>query len=342
MPVIKGKATRARFTSLKLNELSTVDRPAQPGALATIMKRHTAADPSLMAVAVAKYVCEEDGAHTFQEVLQANAFDEKIWPMVSALTQAIRSIMGDKETPQGDKEAKVTQSVDEFLSAVREIAPTAEKQLAELISKRTDTMPKTIEQLQAEVSDLTSKNATLTSERDAATVRADKAEADLATEKSAHSETQKKLTEATDEVITVGGTELRKSVAGEANFSVAKALADERDMARFEKRVETEFSHLPGTVAEKALVLKSIAGLPEDARKAHEAILTSAENMASAGFTRLGQGGGTSPTAKAAEDGFMAKVAEIKKRDNCADHEAMSKARREFPAEFEAYSSAAN
>lgn len=39
MPIIDGKVVRARYTKLKLNEISSVDNPAQAGALAAIMKR---------------------------------------------------------------------------------------------------------------------------------------------------------------------------------------------------------------------------------------------------------------------------------------------------------------
>jgi len=39
MPIIDGKVVRSRYTSLKIAELSAVDRPAQSGALALIMKR---------------------------------------------------------------------------------------------------------------------------------------------------------------------------------------------------------------------------------------------------------------------------------------------------------------
>jgi polyhydroxyalkanoate synthesis regulator phasin len=345
-----GSISRARFTSLKLAELSSVDRPAQPGALAVIMKRDDAprspaAQPSIMALAVAKYISEDDGAHTFGEVLQANEFDEKIWPMVSALSQSIRSIMGDTGIKAADKEAKVTQSVDEFLAAVRAISPEAatasEKRLAELISKKDSTMPKTIDELTAKVEELAGQLASANTLATAEKARADKAEGELATEKTAHGETRKALTEATDEVITVGGAELRKSAAGEANFSVAKALADERDMAKIEKRAETEFGHVAGTVAEKALVLKAAQTMTEDARKALDAILTSAETMAKGAFGRIGGGAGPSATvAKAAEE-FDGKVAEIAKRDGISQPEAMTKARREHPELFDAMQDAA-
>jgi hypothetical protein len=243
MPVIDRKVVRARYTSLKLNELSSVDRPAQPGALAVILKRH------------------------------------------------------EGEAP----------------------------------------MPKTVEQLEGELAKALADNADMSAEVAALKAAKDKADQCASDAMEEAKEAKKALAAATDEVISVGGQELRKSVVGEGNFSVAKALRDERDMAQFEKRAETEFAHVAGTTAEKAAVLKSFAAMPEDARKAAESILTAAEKMAAAGFARLGHSdGSTTPTQKAAESTFTSKVAEIRKRDNISETEAMRKARIEFPAEFAA------
>ena len=334
-----GSVTRARFTSLKLGELSSVDRPAQPGALATIMKRDDTprapvakASPSILAMAVAKYVSDEDGAHTFSEVLQANEFDEKIWPMTSALSQSIRSIMGDKDIKGPDKETKVTQSVDEFLAAVRDLSPPAEKKLAELISKRNDTM-KTVAELIAENPALKAHIEGIEQERDTA-------KSALATEQTAHGETKKALTEATDEVIKVDGQDVRKSAVGDASFQVFKSLDNRATMATLEKRASDEFGHVVGTATEKAAVLKAAASMDEPTRKAFDAILTSAEQMAKGAFGRFGSGAGNDQpgnedVAKAVST-FEGKVSEIAKRDGIGSSDAMRKARSEFPAEFAA------
>lgn len=339
MPVIDGKVVRSRYTKLDLRELSSVDNPAQPGALASIMKRHDPAappaQPSLVAMAVAKYVDSDDGAHTFAEVLQENEFDEKIWPMVSALSQSIRSIMGDRAIAAADKETKVTQSVDEFLAAVRDISPAAEKKLVELISKKDDPMPKTVAELIAENPALKSHIESIESERDTAK-RA------LETEQTAHTTTKNALVAATEETITVEGTEIKKSVVGEAQFSVVKVLQQQAQTASLEKRASESYGHLTGTTAEKAKVLGAIESIPnEDVRKAATAILDSAEKMASGGFRMIGSGEVPEEVRKAKGD-FTAKVAEIQKRDNIAEHEAMRKAREEHPDLFEAYRTAAD
>lgn len=342
MPIVNGQKVRSRYTALKLGELSGVDRPAQIGARALIMKRapdDLPAAPSVLALAVAKYVDDDDGAHTFDEVLAENEFDEKVWPMVSALSQSVRSIMGDKAVTGTDREAKIATTVDEFLSAVRAIGPEpaadSEKRLAALISKRKTDMTE-LEKALAKVAELTgqltSANALVTAEK----ARADAAETSLTTEKAAHSETKKALVEATDETLTVGGQEIRKSVVGEGQFSVTKALMGERDAAKVEKRVEAEFAHVAGTTAEKALVLKAAAALDEPTQKALDAILASAENMAAAGFDRLGAGGGpVNEDVRKATGDFATKVAEIKKRDNCTNIEANKRAREENPELFD-------
>jgi hypothetical protein len=339
MPVIDGKVVRARYTALKLGELSSVDRPAQPGALATIMKRADppVVDPAVVAE-VAKYVCEDDGAHTFTEVLTENEFSDRIWPYTDALVQSIRSIVGDGSLSGGERETKVKNSVDEFLAAVRQISPETEKRLSQLVKQGGATMPKSVEELQGEIDTLKSQNTTLTSERDAALAKATTAEEDKKKAMEECATAKAALITATDEVLTVDGTEIRKSVVGEASFTVNKALLGRAEMAEFEKRAETEFRHVVGTAVDKAKVLKAASVLPEETKKAFDAILNAAEKMSAQGFGSLGTNGGTAtPTAKAAEATFMGKVSEIAKRDGIPQYQAMQKARTECPEEFAAY-----
>lgn len=346
---------KRRLTSLKLSAIAAVDFPCQEGARALLMKRRT--DPPALsecAKLVAKYVSEDDGAHSFDEVLQENQFSEAVWPLTDAFTQAIRSIMGDKTIAQADREAKIAESVDEFLVAVRSKAPPAEaakieSELAELVKEGVSDM-KTVEELTREVEKLTGQMTaataqigTLTTEKAAAVERAEKAEGELATEKAAHGETKKALVAASDETIKVGEREIKKSAVGEDMFALAKGQQEEAELARAEKRAEAEFPHVVGTAAEKATVLRAIDALPEPAQKAAQAILVSAEKMAAAGYERFGAGGGEEPesVAKAKAD-FEGKVSEIEKRDSCPRTTAMQKARTEHPDLFEAYQAALN
>lgn len=194
----------------------------------------------------------------------------------------------------------------------------------------------TVEELNAKVAELTgqltSANALVASEK----ARADGLQTQLDAEKTAHSTTKAALVTATDESIVVGGQTISKSAVGDAQFTVMKALHEESATTRFEKRAELEFAHVTGTPAEKAAVLKHLDTLPADnaARKAAEAILTSAEKMAKAGFANLGSSNDRTPSAKQAQVDFEGKVEEIMARDKLTKVKAMSKARREFPELF--------
>lgn len=243
MPVINGKPRKARYTSLKLEELSSVDRPAQTGAKAVIMKRH-----------------HDDELH-----------------------------------------------------------------------KRGTTMTKTIEELTAENADLTAKLAKACGELDDLKAKMGEQETEL-------EETKKSLAAATDETVSVGGESFRKSEVGDVSFRAMKAMANERDTARFEKAASEQYPTLVGTATEKGAVLKAMATMDTETAKALTSILDAAEKMAKAGFDRIGTAypGVSQPTAKAAQATYDAKVAEIAKRDGISQTAAMQKARTEFPDEFAA------
>lgn len=339
---------RRNLKNLRLRAIAVVDNPCQEHAKALVIK----SAPSLEEMSLAtlepfiKYICENDGAHSFSEVLSENKFSQDVWPCVDALSQSIRSIVGDGSLTGGEREAKISASVEQFLTSVRDISPEVSKQLEPLlVRKRDDPMPKTVEELEKQVGELTgqltSANALVASEKaraDAAEKAKtdamsdkDKAEAECKTAKAA-------LAAATEEVLKVGEIEVKKSEVGEAQFNLTKGLQSEATMARLEKRATEEFPQVVGTAAEKALVLKAIEGKPEDdpTRKALEAILTAAQKMTAAGFGRIGGQGGVEPTVKAAQGTFDAKVSEIQKRDSIGRSKAMSKARSEFPAEYAA------
>jgi hypothetical protein len=351
---------KRNLQNLKLRAIAAVDRPCQEHAKVFAIKR--APDETDREEAIeflAKWVGEGDGAHTFREVLRVNQFSEKIWPCVDAFTQSIRSIVGDASLTGAARAEKISASTGEFLAAVTEIAPDVSKRLEPLVRKD-ETMPKTVEELQADLNkvngELTSATALVASEK----ARADAAEAalatantelaaakaeggELATVKAELATVKAELVKATDETVTAGGQTIRKSEVGAAQFSVVKALADDREIAQLEKRANTEFRHVVGNETEKALVLKHIGSLPEasETRKAFEAILNSAEKMAAQGFKNLGRSDGQlSETGKAAVQKFEQKVDAVANADKCSRMEAMAKVRREEPALFAEYQEA--
>lgn len=263
MPIIDGKVHRSRYTSLKLNELSSVDRPAQPGALALIMKRHD-----------------------------------------------------DTPTPTPTPTPTATKGDDmELKDALAKI----------------ETLTGQMTAANAQITDLTAK---VTTEKE----RADKAEADLKTEAEAHTATKAELVKATDEEITVGGETMKRSEVGEQPFRLAKAMRDERDMARIEKRVETEFAHLAGKAEERAALVKAVEAIKdEETRKAVEAILAAAEKVTIAAFSSRGQSYEQNQTEKAALASFDAEVSKIMAEDKISKDAAMEKVRKAKPDLFKQY-----
>jgi hypothetical protein len=161
-----------------------------------------------------------------------------------------------------------------------------------------------------------------------------------------------KAAPADDETVTIAGQTIAKSVVGDGPFAIFKAQAEElekaktdiakerdlREMAELKKRADDEFAHVPGTVEERALMLKALAPLDPKVRKSFETVMTQAEKLSKAAFETLGHKGGKTEV----NGDFEKKVAEIRKRDNCSRVDALSKARTEHPDEYAQFQDSAN
>lgn len=339
MPIINGKKVKSRFTSLMLKEISSVDNPAQPDALGAVIKRM---DPLPETIdCICKYVGIDDGAHTFREVLSENKFSEQIWPFTDALSQSIKSIVGDDGIEANKREEKIRASVEEFLDAVSEISPSVHKSLSRLLTKEESKMSKTVEQLEQDLAKANAKIEDLKKQHaDALAEKADEVKA----AKEDLTAAQKALDAATEEVVKVEGQEVKKSEVGAAQFAMVKSLVQKDERRELEKRATEMLPSVSGSAAAKAALLKAAESIEdEDVRKEATEILTSAEKMVSLGFDRNGSNDldGTAETKKVA-DAFNEKVNEVAKRDNISISKAMGIARREFPQEFEAYQQTAN
>lgn len=158
-----------------------------------------------------------------------------------------------------------------------------------------------------------------------------------------------KRTRLRDEILEIGDRTIAKSDVGDDLFEVlkaqaeetervAKALDDERDLrelVEFAKVAEDQLSHLPGSVEEKARLLKNLSEyLDDDERKLLTKMLVSGDRSAGTAFRTFGHKidkGLGSPAS------FQKRVAAIKSRDGCSNIEAMQKARREDPEAYDAY-----
>lgn len=156
-----------------------------------------------------------------------------------------------------------------------------------------------------------------------------------------------------DESVVVAGVTIYKSKVGDGTFEVLKAqqkqLDDQKDeiakaneaaeVAKIEKRVDAEFKNVVGKTDVKAKLFRHVAKAGKDVQDAFETIMKAAEQLTTRGFERVGHGNGKVDVSKG-ERAFLTKVSEIQSRDKITKHQAMSKAREEFPEEFEAYQSA--
>lgn len=341
-----GAIIRGRFMTLKLDELSAVDMPAQEGAQAVIMKRASADHPIL------KYVCTEDGAKTFVEVLAATeaerkhwAANDKIWPVINAVTDSIRSIIGDSKIGWATKQTMLRETVEGFIAEVNEKAPEIEAELTKYLDEgviKMSDIEKKLEAAEAALAKAQTDIADLTKARDEAVAKAKESDDET---KDAKEKFENLKKSGDDEILKVGDAEVRKSVVGDAQFAIFKAqqsevakLNDNLLMATLEKRADAEMGSLPGTSIEKAAILKHVAGMPEDVKKSFDTIITAAQKMADAGFTELGhQDVSKMQDIAKAKASYMEKVRDVAKRDSIPEFQAMQKARDENPELFKAY-----
>lgn len=159
------------------------------------------------------------------------------------------------------------------------------------------------------------------------------------------------------ETLTFKGKTIRKSADNADMFEMMKAQNEEieiaqkaaaterdaRQMASYEKVAGESYKHLPGTNAEKAAVLKGLEVLDESVQNTIVKMLAAGEGAMVSAFTRVGDRGDAaninkqSGTRKDNSHPFLTKVAEVKKRDNLGHAAAFTKARTEFPDDFNDY-----
>ena len=151
-----------------------------------------------------------------------------------------------------------------------------------------------------------------------------------------------------DEVITIDGEEMRKSVIGPAQFNVLKRQSErvaaleksskdaieKAETAELAKRADEEFAHLPGTTEDKVSVLRVIGKSDKKVQETFATMIKAGEKAIKGAFEKLGHRGGNQTVDKGA---FEKRVAEVRQRDGSSRMDAMEKARKEYPAEFEAY-----
>lgn len=331
---------------LRLNEISAVDFPAQEGARMTIMKRGRPEAVVKGMYSVAATAATVDTT-SFAELLAANEAqrqaweaNEILWPLFSALNDALSNAARDPNMDAPAKIERIRQSVEEFMNSVADKIPDVEQELEKAVlhfvavhksgdparQKEIDMAgeeAKKIADLEKTVADLTKANADIVKAKDAEIAALTKAKDEAAK----------------DEIIKVGDVELKKSAVGEATFAVIKAqqadIAKERDareLMEFTKRVETEFPSLPGEPVAKAKVLKAIAKLEKADGDALTVMLKSGEEAMKARMRETGQGGGgnTLDDAEARMNKMASDLAEKESISVAKAHDKLSKSSAEY------------
>lgn len=323
-----------------LEEISGVDRPAQPTAKMTIIKRRTdEADPTLDLI---KSFCakSEGSAITFADALMADKVSDALWPMNSALSSSVRSILGDGAMEGPAKAAAINLTIDQFAMSMRAIVnddsnPLTKFAMNLIAGKVGEThtdegtpMAKTAEQEKLETlqksfdeqSVLLAAAALIAKLNDNEKAFMENMDDDAKKAFTALSEDERKgkmdLAKREDETLTIAGTVVSKKVVGGVAFQVMKAQQAQIDegvkamalskaevqMAGFVKRAGDDYAHLPGTTAEIGEVLKFVDGASENVKKSIEAVFKAAETTTAAGFTTQGSTYAKSAGAGSAEE----------------------------------------
>lgn len=354
-------AKRKILKDITITEISAVDRPAQAGARAVLMKRGP--DPSL---GKRRSLLTSVGGHA--HILAEEDFDGRIID-AGETSYAVSEGADVGHTHPWIRRDDGTILIGEAEGHTHEIQATTKR------AEGDDPMPKTTEELQKELeakqAELDKANkakeaeiAKLQAERDEAQAIAKMSDKERKAMDEMDDEDKKKFLKAdqperdriiakraeADPVVYTAsdGTEYRKSDGRLADFAkrdderskeMAKARQEAQD-ARIEKRISAEFPNFGKAKAKAAAVLlKAVEAVEDEALRKECDELLKAAHAALDRFTKMDghRGGETDPSVVKAAGDFQTKVQEIRKRDECTHQEAMRKARIEHPELFKAF-----
>jgi hypothetical protein len=290
--------------AFKISEISAVDRPAQEGAKAAIIKRNSNANTG-------------DGSMTEKELQKK----------IDDLAAELAKVKADGEAKIGDLSTANAELVTKAAAATEEAETLKAK------GKLTPQQQAFLDQQEGETADEDKKK------------KATKAFLAMTPEQRDKLIAEKR---ANDEVITIDGEEMRKSVIGATQFNILKRQSErvatleqsskdaieKAETAELAKRADDEFSHLPGTTDDKVGVLRVIGKADKKVQETFAAMMKAGEKAINGAFEKLGHRGGNQTVDAGA---FEKRVAEVRARDGSSRMDAMEKARKEFPTEFAAY-----
>lgn len=322
-----GKTTKQKATSLTLNKLSVVKKPAHQGALATIIKEAAVSE---------EQVDKETFAETFNQIMiedQAAELFNTIWDMTMALRKSIRKTV--ENIAITNKKQVIQTNITDFATALSGVITATsiikqggQEMSKELTQEQVDQMVKEavqpykdklgIAEELAKMDDATTAHYNGLGDDDKATflkmsddVR--KTVVDNAVKKAA----------ADDETFEADGNTIRKSDVGADVFQmlknshakaenaekIAKEEQEKREVQEFTKQAETDYPNLPGTPEVKGSILKAIAGMAKEVGDGLTAMLKAGNEGIADGklFKEAGQGGTPTTGSPEAELDKLAK-----------------------------------
>lgn len=286
----------------ELTEISGVDRPAQPTATVSIMKKAT----------------------TFQNAINDQTMNRVIWESMDPLHDVIYSVTGNDNLDTATKTQLITSSVNQFADKIKNDLGVSSESITKFITDlakgnfniEDENMPTEAEKHAAELAAINKKlddavalaeaNAILAKLNDDEKAFMSGMDDDAKKAFTSMTEDERKnkmeMTKAADETITVNGSTVSKSAVGADVFMVLKAqqaqIAVQQEavakaeaqaqMATLTKRATDEFGHVVGKAEEIADVLKALDDATPEVKATAEAIFKSAEEMAVKAFGKQG------------------------------------------------------
>lgn len=318
--------TRRIMRTLKLTEISAVDRPCQEGARMTIMKRVTdeywkrdftqaqrdAAASSGAAMGDGSFPIEntsdlKNAIHAVGRASDPAKAKAHIISRAKSLGATdllpndwVGKNVGTPDNGDEDMSADTEKKVGELSQQIADLTKkldAAEKSAAEsaVLKTQLDTLTKSLDELK-KASD--PEKAKKDAETKKAFDEAVKAEVDkqVAAEIAKREEVDKN-----DETIEIDGVTVRKSQAKDPQmFALLKAQTEKSQMAEFTKRAETEIKYLPGETLVKAKALRAVSKIAnKEDREAVETMLKAAQAFAVTAMKTLGKDGASEGSSEA-------------------------------------------
>jgi hypothetical protein len=313
---------KTALEKLRLSELSLVNAGANQHAKVSICKM---VEPSV----ITKYYSSMDGkAVDFNTILSdskkwknLHEAQEELYPLFNALQSSITSNFSDTSLSDASRQANIERATNDFLAAVREVVPELEDEINKLFEDFTKAGSSGDINPDGEImSEAVTKELAEVKKALADTVaELEKAKADMAEMKAMEEKKKKQIEmQKNDETVEVSGQKIAKSVVGEDQFLVFKAVAvelqkarDDAEMAKLEKRASEEYKHIPGTTADIAKMLKALDGMEEPVAKHFEAIMKAVDEKNAMFFKNVGVSKGN--VANSAEEQLEKAAEELRK-----------------------------